>query len=345
METILRALFLLTSLYFVLVNGQVYDVLDFGAKGDGTSDDSEINGKIVAPINKSAWSNYKKLIWIDFTDIIGLAINGSGTIDGRGSSFWKPFLTASRRPTQLHFERCDNLSIIGITSLNSPKNHISISQSNNVYISRIKLFAPEDSPNTDGIDISRSSVVNIVDTMIGTGDDCVALNNGSVNININRMNCGPGHGISVGSLGRDGEKSTVENVLVTNCTFNRTDNGARIKTWPNGKGYAKNIIFKGIKLIEAKNPIIINQKYVDKGRLNVEKSAVAISNVTFRDISGTSRGDEIVKLDCSEVTYCKDIVLEQIDISTSDGNKPLFECSNVYGKSSNASAVQGCFAK
>ena len=27
------------------------------------------------------------------------------------------------------------------------------------------------------------------------GDDCVAINNGSVNINITRMNCGPGHGI------------------------------------------------------------------------------------------------------------------------------------------------------
>jgi len=36
----------------------------------------------------------------------------------------------------------------------------------------------------------------------------------------------------VGSVGRDGEESIVENVQVTNCTFIRTDNGARIKTWP-----------------------------------------------------------------------------------------------------------------
>lgn len=38
--------------------------------------------------------------------------------------------------------------------------------------------------------------------------------------------------ISVGSLGKDGEESIVENVQVTNCTFNETNNGARIKTWP-----------------------------------------------------------------------------------------------------------------
>lgn len=70
---------------------------------------------------------------------------------------------------------------------------------------------------------------------------------------------------------------------------------------------------------------------------------MAISNVTFADIRGTSRGDEIIKIDCSEVTYCKDIVLDQIDITTVDGNKPLVECTNVYGKSSNASDIDGCF--
>ncbi|VVB07959.1 unnamed protein product [Arabis nemorensis] len=389
MEIILRAVLLLILLYIGLVNGQIYDVLEFGAKGDGITDDSEafmeawkamcgcdgtpktllipsnstfllqplvfqgpckspfvlvrINGEIVAPINKDAWSNYKSLRWIHFKEITGLTIIGSGTINGRGSSFWKPKLSASKRPTQLHFQKCINLMIIGITSVNSPKNHISINQCENVNIKRIKLVAPHDSPNTDGIDISRSSDVNIFDSKIGTGDDCVAINNGSVNIKITRINCGPGHGISVGSLGRDGEESVVENVQVIDCTFNRTDNGARIKTWPNGKGYAKNIVFKGIKLTETQNPIIINQKYVDKGRLDVEESAVAISNVTFTDICGTSRGDEIVKLDCSEVTYCKDIVLEHIDISTVDGKKPLVECTNVYGKSSNASEIEGCF--
>lgn len=59
--------------------------------------------------------------------------------------------------------------IIGITSVNSPKNHISINECENVNIKRIKLVAPHDSPNTDGIDISRSSDVNILDSMIGTG--------------------------------------------------------------------------------------------------------------------------------------------------------------------------------
>ncbi|XP_013603899.1 PREDICTED: probable polygalacturonase At3g15720 [Brassica oleracea var. oleracea] len=383
MEIIVRVVFVLTLVNFGILNGQVYDVLKFGAKGDGTTDDSEafveawkamcssggsnktllvpsdntfllqplvfqgpcnslsvqvqLEGKIVAPLNKAAWSDFKSYEWVCFNKIIGLTVRGSGTITGHGSSFWEANLPASKRPTQLHFEGCNNLEINGITSFDSPRNHISIHDCRQVKITQIKLIAPGDSPNTDGIDISASTDVEIYDTIVGTGVDCVALNSGSININIARMRCGPGHGISVGSLGKDGEESTVENIQVTNCTFNETNNGARIKTWPNGKGYARNIVFKDIMLTETKNPIIINQQYIDKGRIDLEESsAVAISNVTFMDFHGTSRQDEIIKIDCSEVTCCKDIVLDRIDITTVDGNKPIAECSNAYGNSTNA---------
>jgi len=36
---------------------------------------------------------------------------------------------------------------------------------------------------------------------------------------------------SVGSLGKDGDYSTVEEVHVSNITFSEATNGARIKTW------------------------------------------------------------------------------------------------------------------
>lgn len=69
----------------------------------------------------------------------------------------------------LHMVNCDNLRINGITSIDSPRNHISIKSCNNVAISNINLIAPEKSPNTDGIDISDSTNINIFDSTIQTG--------------------------------------------------------------------------------------------------------------------------------------------------------------------------------
>lgn len=64
-----------------------------------------------------------------------------------------------------------------------------------------------------------------------TGDDCIAINSGSSWISITGVTCGPGHGMSIGSLGEDGAYQTVEEVNVENCSFRGTDNGVRIKTW------------------------------------------------------------------------------------------------------------------
>lgn len=38
---------------------------------------------------------------------------------------------------------------------------------------------------------------------ITTGDDCVSIQTGCSGVYIHNVNCGPGHGISIGGLGRD----------------------------------------------------------------------------------------------------------------------------------------------
>lgn len=95
----------------------------------------------------------------------------------------------------MHFNSCNGLKMYNLRHLNSPRNHISLSCSKNIQLSGLKMIAPGDSPNTDGIDISNSSGVDIRDCIISTGDDCIAINGGSSFINITRVFCGPGHGI------------------------------------------------------------------------------------------------------------------------------------------------------
>lgn len=148
-----------------------------------------------------------------------------------------------------------------IHSINSKMFHIDVYSSNNVTFSHVNIIAPSNSPNTDGIHISTSTNIQVFDTNIGTGDDCISIFSGSQNINISRVNCGPGHGISIGSLGRS-QNEVVKDVHVKNCTLIATQNGMRIKTLASSNvGKATSIKFEDIIMNNVKNPIIIDQHY------------------------------------------------------------------------------------
>ncbi|CAK8536716.1 unnamed protein product [Lathyrus sativus] len=285
----------------------------------------ELGGTIIAPKNIEdwKWTEDKVTGWIRFEDINGLIVNGGGQINGQGAPWWKEYPDdESKRPSGIKFIRCEGLTISNLTHSDSPKNHMSITSCKEVSISNLKMIAREDSPNTDGIDIANSTNVIIKDSTITTGDDCVAINTGSSFINVIGVLCGPGHGISIGSLGKNGEYAKVEDIYVKNCTFTKTSNGARIKTWEGGNGYAKNITYEDIEFIEVKNPIIIDQSYNPKIYDDVDKG-VAVTDVTFRNLHGTSTKDPI-QLKCEPTISCINIVLDNINITRIDEEKNTY---------------------
>ena len=95
----------------------------------------------------------------------------------------------------IKFNRVRDGVIRGISSLNSKGVHLFITDSQNVRVRRVNISAPGTSPNTDGIHISNSNNVKVARTHIATGDDCIGMIQGSTNIAINNVICGPGHGI------------------------------------------------------------------------------------------------------------------------------------------------------
>ncbi|CAI0425299.1 unnamed protein product, partial [Linum tenue] len=193
-------------------------------------------------------------------------------------------------------------------------------------VTHLKITAPQESPNTNGIDISASNRLYIYDSFIGTDDDCVAINEFSSYINISRIMCGPEHGINIGSLGKDGAYETVEEVHVADCTFTGTMNGARIKTWKRGRGYARKISFEGIRLINAGNPIIIDQTYVNRmaGTMGGEveddsllsSGDLEISDVTYGGVTGSSSDARMVYFNCESGARFRDIVVEDVQMSS-----------------------------
>ncbi|XP_021912510.1 probable polygalacturonase At3g15720 [Carica papaya] len=287
-------------------------------------------GNIVAPNSIEEWSQCGVEYWLCFYRVDGLTISGTGKIDGHGSAWWSYVNETCPRPRALYLHECNNLELRGLTHLNSQRNHIAIHQCNHVSISDLHIIAPKTSPNTDGIDLSSSSQINISHSFIGTGDDCIAIKGGTSHIYITDVTCGPGHGISVGSLGDD-QDNRVKEVYVQHCTLNSTQNGVRIKTIQGGSGYARVISFKDVTFIDSKNPIIIDQHYVDKHISQI--SEVNVSGVTYSGLQGTSIDEIAINLNCSSIG-CEGIVMEEVNITSSvPGKKTYSYCKNAKGKS------------
>ncbi|GJU64570.1 probable polygalacturonase [Tanacetum coccineum] len=316
-----------------------FDVTNYGAIGDGNADDTDAFVQAWADV--CAYESEEPTLFVppDLTFLLR-CVSFSGPC--RSPNIYIQLLGDITAPKSLDgwegcdtngylikFDSIDGLNIEGGGQLDGQGQNANAHEVHDLHIS-----APEYSSNTDGIDVSLSSHVYIHDSTIETGDDCIAIGSGAYDINVTGVFCGPGHGISIGSLGRNGHTSTVEKVIVRDCTLSGTQNGLRIKTVLHGQGYAKKITFRDITLENVKNPIIIDQHYCTS-TLNhycpapPGASAVQVSGITYKNIYGTSASKKAINFDCSEDYKCHGIVTKKVDIT---GEDVTAYCKNVYGK-------------
>ncbi|XP_022953263.1 polygalacturonase QRT2-like [Cucurbita moschata] len=259
--------------------------------------------------------------WIIFENLSEFTVEGKGTINGNGRKWWlnsckvNKTLPCKEAPTAVTFYQCTNLRVEGLRFRNAQKMHLSFQKCSNVKALNLWIYAPGNSPNTDGIHVTATQIILIQNCLIMTGDDCISIVSGSKNVRAKGITCGPGHGISIGSLGAGKSEAEVSNVVVDTAKFTGTSNGVRIKTWQGGKGYAENIIFQNIVMDNVTNPIIIDQNYCDqKEPCTQQAEAVQVSNVMYQNIRGTSGSEVAVKFDCSESFPCQEILLQDIDL-------------------------------
>ncbi|KAK8468214.1 hypothetical protein PHAVU_007G253101 [Phaseolus vulgaris] len=295
----------------------------------------QITGTVEASDNISDY-NEDRAHWLMFDSVQKLSVKGGGTIDGNGNIWWQNScktnqkLPCKKAPTALTFYKCKDLTVEDLTIRNGQQMHVSFEESENVIVSGLTVTAPEDSPNTDGIHITNTQNIQILNTVIGTGDDCISIESGSRNVQATKITCGPGHGISIGSLGSGESKDFVSGVTVNGAKFSGTTNGVRIKTWQGGSGSASNIKFQNIQMEKVTNPIVIDQNYCDQATpCKKQKSAVQIKNVLYENIKGTSGSDVGVQFDCSEKFPCEGIVLQNIDLQYEDRREAKASCNSV----------------
>ncbi|CAA2961479.1 probable polygalacturonase At3g15720 [Olea europaea subsp. europaea] len=293
----------------------------------------EINGNIIGPSEPSEWrcNNNACDNWMDFRYVDNLSIIGHGVINGHGGKWWSTTKLDSR-PNALKISSANNVTLRGLTFKDVPHMHVVLDTLSSVSVSNITIDSPGDSPNTDGIHIAGSTNVVLDHCRIGTGDDCISIVTGSSHLKISNIICGPGHGISIGSLGKYGSHDTVEYVEVSDVVFIGTMNGARIKTWQGGSGYARNMIFERIYSQEASRIINVDQFYCDHMDCFTHDTALKISNITFREILGTSSNQPAVNLACSASIPCTDIVLDSIFLRQNNNKRASVACNNAYGR-------------
>ncbi|KAF9612183.1 hypothetical protein IFM89_038441 [Coptis chinensis] len=314
----------------------------FGGPCKNNATSFQIDGTLVAP-------SYNVLgntaTWIMFRKVTGLSISG-GTLDGQGTSYWACRKAGKSCPVgarSLSFNYGSNIVIRSLTSINSQNIHIAINNCNNVLVQGMKIVAPADSPNTDGIRVQKSTGLTIMATSIKTGDDCVSAGPGTRNLWIEGTNCGPGHGISIGSLGRDMVEDGVQNVTVKNAIFTGSDNGLRIKSWARpSKGFVKGVLYQDIIMRNVENPIIIDQHYCPRNEgCPGQESGVKISQVTYRNIQGSSATPVAVNFDCSRTNPCQGITLQTVKL-TYQNNVAKSSCLNADGQTRGSVLPESC---
>uniref|UniRef100_A0A0A9EY08 Polygalacturonase n=1 Tax=Arundo donax TaxID=35708 RepID=A0A0A9EY08_ARUDO len=367
----------------------VYDVVkDFGAVGDGVTDDTDaiktawdtacqddgpgvvraaagysflvhttvftgpcqgtvtiqLDGTIIAPSDPNTWPANSKRNWLVFYQAHGTSLRGAGLIDGKGQKWWdlpcKPHKGGASShggscdsPVALRFFMSNNVTVQGLKVQNSPEFHFRFDSCRGVLVSGLSISSPANSPNTDGIHVENTQDVLIANTAVSNGDDCVSIGAGTLNIHIENVTCGPGHGISIGSLGKQGTRACVANVTVRNAVIRHSDNGVRIKTWQGGSGSVSSVSFENVRMDAVRNPIVIDQYYCLSHSCENSTTAVFVSGVSYAGIRGTyDVRSPPIHFGCSDAVPCTNITLSDVELLPASGetvHDPF--CWNVYG--------------
>lgn len=242
-------------------------------------------------------------------NVENVKIIGQGIIDGNAQNgdWWKDVKKRkiAWRPRGLFLNHCKNIALQGVTVTNTPSWNLHPYFSDDLKFIDLKLVNPKNSPNTDGCDPESCNRVDIIGVYFSVGDDCIAIKAGKIymgrkhkkpseNFNIRNCSMNFGHGAIV--LGSE-MSGGIKNITVSQCLFNQTDRGLRIKT-RRGRGkdaVIDGIVFENITMTDVLTPLVVNMFYFcdpdghteyvySKEKLPVDDRTPYLGKFVFKDI-------------------------------------------------------------
>ena len=263
---------------------------DRGSKSCGTND---LSGKGCKP-------------FITAENTEGSGIMGEGVIDGQGGrvidnqaeSWWQLARRAQKEgkkqnvPRLIEVTSAGNFTLYRITLRNAANFHVTLSRVDGFTAWGIKIDAPKDARNTDGIDPIASRNITIAESFIRTGDDNIAIKAGragrSENISILSNHFYNGHGMSIGSETEGG----VGNVLVENLTMDGATSGLRIKSDVSRGGLVENVRYRHVCLRNVRTPIDLDTRYDPRAAGN---KIPVYKSVSFEHVQSLTPGRVVMR--------------------------------------------------
>lgn len=174
------------------------------------------------------------------------------------------------RPMMFTLSKVENLLIDGPTFTNSPKFILNPRQITNLVIRNVTVSNPSWAQNGDAIDISASKNVIIYNAKVNAGDDGICMKSSGEskdgeprlqNVIIAECTVNRAHGGFVIGSNTDGG---MNNIFVSNCTFDGSDTGIRVKSNSGRGGEVQNIFIENITMHNIKKQaVIFDTSYTD----------------------------------------------------------------------------------
>ncbi len=230
------------------------------------------------------------------------------------------------RPPLIQLIECHNVAIEDLTIRNSPFWTVNPVYSDDVTVRGLTIDNPLDAPNTDGIDPESCRNVHIADCHISVGDDCITIKSGRdrqgrrigrAAENITVTNCTMGHGHSGVAMGSE-ISGGIKHIAVSNCVFDGTDRGIRIKS-TRGRGgvvedvRVQNIVMKNVR----EEAITLNLYYTNAPPEPVSERTPRFRNIHLSGISG-SAGEAGAILGLEEARI-ENVTLTDVDLVAQKG--------------------------
>ncbi|KAM3299607.1 hypothetical protein ACQJBY_040891 [Aegilops geniculata] len=317
----------------------------------------QVSGNIIAPDSPEDWERRDGGRWLHFFQVQDLTVSGGGVIDGRGQEWWAQackgrhrndkHCTAPDAPKALHFEECHGVRVQGVTLQNGQQHHLTFTRCSNARASFLRVASPESSPGTDGIHLVNSISVHVNDIHIATGGACVSMVGNCTDVRLRYVSCGPGNGISIGSIGETPVADRLEKIEVDTMFIANTSNGLLIKTWQDSCGYARKVKFANVVMKNVSDPIIIDQ-YRSEHPIPCGSTAatrtVAVEKIDYVNIAGTSASKRAVTFSCSDVVPCRQVSLKDVNLKRLSGRGASAYCRSASGKAAGVVVPESCLA-